>query len=112
MNVEYLKTFLVVAESENFTDAAKILHKTQPAISLQIKSLEDHYDCLLFERTKRKLILTQAGKIFQAYAEDILHKFNALDNEINKLLNNLFLLASSPHFLLNIKLLIINHFLL
>ena len=87
MNVEYLKTFLVVAESENFTDAAKILHKTQPAISLQIKSLEDHYDCLLFERTKRKLILTQAGKIFQAYAEDILHKFNALDNEINKLLN-------------------------
>jgi len=57
-----LKTFESVARLLNFTRAAEELHLSQPAISMQIKQLEDHAGMVLFEQIGKKTFLTQAGE--------------------------------------------------
>ena len=57
-----LRAFHHVALHGSFTRAAAALHVTQPAISDQIAKLEQHYDILLFNRTKRQITLTAAGR--------------------------------------------------
>ena len=57
-----LRAFHQVALAGSFTRAAEVLHVTQPAISDQIRKLEEQYDILLFNRTKRQVTLTWAGR--------------------------------------------------
>ena len=57
-----LKTFEAVARLLNYTRAAEELHLSQPAISMQIKQLEDHAGMALFEQIGKKTFLTQAGE--------------------------------------------------
>jgi len=57
-----LKTFEAVARLLNYTRAAEELHLSQPAISMQIKQLEDHAGMVLFEQIGKKTFLTQAGE--------------------------------------------------
>ena len=57
-----LRAFHQVALQGSFTRAAEVLHVTQPAISDQIRKLEEQYDILLFNRTKRQVTLTWAGQ--------------------------------------------------
>lgn len=64
LNFRQLKSFLVVAEKKSFTKAAKELFMTQPAISAQIKTLEEFLDIQLIERLDKKVILTEAGETF------------------------------------------------
>ena len=61
-------TFLKVAEYLNFTKAAEALYMTQPAVSQQIKQLEEEVDAKVFIRNKNGLILTQQGEIVLKYA--------------------------------------------
>ncbi|WP_290794554.1 LysR family transcriptional regulator, partial [Halomonas sp.] len=51
MDTELLRAFVTVAECEGFSAAGKVLHRTQSAVSLQIKRLEDQMGKALFERT-------------------------------------------------------------
>lgn len=74
-----LKYFLEVAKHENFSQAAKILHISQPALSKQISSLEKELKVKLFERTTRKVQLTQEGEFLY---NNLLHSFENINNTV------------------------------
>lgn len=67
-----LKSFIAIAETGTFSHAAANVGRTQSAVSLQIKKLEESLGCLLFERTSRSVKLTEQGEIFLGYAKQIL----------------------------------------
>lgn len=68
MDHRQLKTFLTVVDTGNITRAAEILHIVQPAISRQIKLLEEDLGTLLFERQRHGMVLTESGKLLVNYA--------------------------------------------
>jgi DNA-binding transcriptional LysR family regulator len=72
VELRYLKYFVTVAERQNFTRAAEELRVAQPAISQQIKSLEEELGVSLLHRTKRSVKLTAAGNAFLSEAKEIL----------------------------------------
>lgn len=63
----HLKTFRVVAEQLSFTQAAERLFLTQPAVTLQIKALEEELGLRLFDRTGHRIVLTPAGQVLRGY---------------------------------------------
>src|SRR5438309_110599 len=72
MEFNHLKSFVAVAKHSHLTRAAETLHLSQPALSGQIKSLEDSLGVLLFERLPSGMMLTASGKRLLPQAEDIL----------------------------------------
>lgn len=66
-----LKVFRTVAEKLNFTAAAETLFLTQPAVTLQIKTLEEELGVKLFDRSGGQVRLTEAGRLLLKYAEQI-----------------------------------------
>jgi len=72
MDTDLLRTFVTVAECEGFSAAARILNRTQSAVSLQIKRLEDRLGVGLLERSSRSVVLTSAGGRLLPYARRIL----------------------------------------
>lgn len=73
MNIHQLRVFYEVAKAGSFSAAAEKLHLTQPAVTWQIKGLEDSYDLKIFDRTGKKVLLTEEGKILFDYADRILN---------------------------------------
>ena len=67
-----LQVFYTVVKAGSFTKAAERLFMTQPAVTFQIKQLEEHFNTRLLERGHGKLKLTPAGEIVFAYAEKML----------------------------------------
>jgi DNA-binding transcriptional LysR family regulator len=67
-----LKSFVAIAETGTFGQAASMVNRTQSALSLQIKKLEQQLGCNLFDRTSRKVSLTPQGEIFLGYAKRII----------------------------------------
>ena len=65
MDFDQLETFLEVARSLSFSRAAEKRFRTQPAISSQIRALEEEVGAKLFDRSGGKVSLTSAGKTFQ-----------------------------------------------
>lgn len=82
MNYEKLKTFLVVAEKKSFSEAAKLLFVTQPTITAQIKALEEELGTKLFERTTKKVEMTQSATILLNYAREIIRLNDTAFKEI------------------------------
>jgi len=80
-----LKCFLEVTRTGNFTTASENLFITQPALSRIIKSLEDEIGAPLFIRTRKKLILTDAGRILKKHALKIENQLQQLDAELDKM---------------------------
>ena len=76
MNTTQLECFLTVADYLNFSRAAQHLRLTQPAVSHQVKTLEDELGVALFQRTSKKVRLTQEGHMFLQYAGKILQLSN------------------------------------
>jgi LysR family transcriptional regulator, low CO2-responsive transcriptional regulator len=72
MDFDQLETFLEVARHNSFSRAAEKRFRTQPAISSQIRALEEEVGARLFDRSGGKVALTGAGKVFQQYAEQAL----------------------------------------
>jgi len=72
MDFDQLETFLEVARHSSFSRAAERRFRTQPAISSQIRALEEEVGAKLFDRSGGKVALTGSGKIFQQYAEQTL----------------------------------------
>lgn len=71
MELAELKAFMAVAEQGSFSEAARSLHITQPAISKRIAGLEAELDCALFDRVGRQVILTEAGRSLLPRAQRI-----------------------------------------
>ena len=78
MDFDQLETFLEVARHASFSRAAERRFRTQPAISSQIRALEEEVGAKLFDRSGGKVALTGAGKIFQQYAEQMLETRKAM----------------------------------
>ncbi|CNI24481.1 LysR family transcriptional regulator [Yersinia frederiksenii] len=76
MNVRYVRYFLAVAEHQGFTRAAAALHVSQPALSQQIKLLEESLNTQLFDRSGRNIRLTDSGEVYLQYVR---RAFRALD---------------------------------
>ena len=72
MDFDQLETFLEVARLSSFSRAAEKRFRTQPAISSQIRSLEDEVGAKLLDRSGGKVSITESGKLFQRYAEETL----------------------------------------
>jgi len=69
---KHLQAFVAIVEEKSFTKAAGILFQTQPALSMQIKNLENALGFKLIERKDKDILLTDAGKIFYPEAKKIL----------------------------------------
>jgi DNA-binding transcriptional LysR family regulator len=82
MDFDQLQTFLEVARHASFSRAAEKRFRTQPAISSQIRAVEDEVGAKLFDRSGGKVCLTAAGKAFQKYAEEALEARNAMLNSL------------------------------
>ena len=78
MQIESLKMFCDLAETESFTRAAQINEVTQSAISQQISSLEGHYAAVMIERSKKRFRLTREGQILYEYSKRIIHHYQSL----------------------------------
>ena len=80
-----LQVFYTVARLLSFTKAAESLHMTQPAVTFQIRQLEEYFNTRLFDRTHNRISLTEAGEEVFAYAERIIGLYNEMDNQVRKL---------------------------
>jgi len=84
LNYHHLNYFWQVAKIGNLTKTAEILHVSQSALSSQIKQLEESVGNQLFTREKRRLVLTDVGKITFSYAESIFNLGNELEGILTK----------------------------
>jgi DNA-binding transcriptional LysR family regulator len=84
MELRHLRYFIAVAEQLHFRHAAEIVHVAQPALSNQIKQLEEEIGVTLFDRSRHKVRLTPAGKAFYEAAQAILKKTNEAVIEARK----------------------------
>lgn len=79
-----LRYFLAVAETGNFSKAAAKVNVTQPTLSVGIAKLEGEVGARLFERTTRRVSLTQAGSRFLAHARRITQEYEAAIREVSE----------------------------
>ncbi len=71
MEINYLKEFIVLAQTGNFLEAADILYSSQSTLSKHIKSMELELGASLFERTTRKVSISRFGQLLLPYAKQI-----------------------------------------
>lgn len=87
MDLDQLHTFLEIVRLKSFSKAAQTCYRTQPAISAQVRQLEQELNTTLFERLGTKISLTVAGRIFAEHAEQILALRRRAQDAINELEN-------------------------
>ena len=85
MDLDQLHTFLEIVRLKSFSKAAQTCFRTQPAISAQVRQLEQELNSSLFERLGTRIALTPAGRIFADYAEQILELRRRAQDAINEL---------------------------
>ena len=80
-----LQVFSTVARLLSFTKAADALHMTQPAVTFQIRQLEEHFNTRLFNRTHNRISLTVAGEMVRGYADQIMGLQIEMDDAVSEL---------------------------
>src|ERR1035437_4822028 len=85
MQIESLKVFCDLAETESFTKAAQINGVTQSAVSQQISSLERTFKSLLIERSKKKFRLTREGQVLYDFSKQRIQTFDTLHNKLQEI---------------------------
>jgi DNA-binding transcriptional LysR family regulator len=88
MDFDQLHTFLEIVRLKSFSKAAQTCYRTQPAISAQVRQLEQELRAELFERFGSRISLTTAGRIFAEYAEQILDLRRRVQDAIAELESN------------------------
>ena len=96
----HINYFLAVAEHGSFTRAASALHVSQPALSQQIRQLEESLGVPLFDRSGRTIRLTDAGEVWRQYASRALQELGAGKRAIHDVAD----LTRGSHFVPKIKL--------
>ncbi len=87
MQIESLKVFCDLTETESFTRAAQINGVTQSAVSQQISSLERQFKSLLIERSKKKFRLTREGQVLFEYSKQIIQTYEGLFSKLQEIKN-------------------------
>lgn len=85
MQIDSLKVFCDLAETESFTKAAQINMVTQSAVSQQISALERTFKSLLIERSKKKFRLTREGQVLYDYSKQIIQTYESLHSKLQEL---------------------------
>ncbi len=80
-----LQVFHTVARLLSFTKAAEVLHMTQPAVTFQVRQLEEQFNTRLFDRTHNRISLTEAGTRVYDYADKIFELYTAMENSVREL---------------------------
>lgn len=86
MNMNQLETFITISKTMSFRKAGEILNLTQPAVSAQIKSLEDEYQTVLIDRNQ-PVTLTDSGRVFLDHALKIVRTVEELKQKLADLEN-------------------------
>jgi DNA-binding transcriptional LysR family regulator len=82
-NIQSIKTFLAIAEAGSFAGAARAVYRTQSAVTMQVKALEQSLGMELFDRSRRPPILNDAGRAFAEKAKEVVQGFDRLFEEVN-----------------------------
>jgi len=85
MQIESLKVFCDLAETESFTKAAQINQVTQSAVSQQISALERQFKSLLIERSKKKFRLTREGQVLYDYSKQVIQIYDSLYSRLQEI---------------------------
>src|ERR1700755_2118671 len=85
MQIESLKVFCDLAETESFTKAAQINNVTQSAVSQQISSLERIFKSLLIERSKKRFRLTREGQVVYDFSKRIISTHDSLHSKLQEI---------------------------
>lgn len=85
MSDRRLQVFYTVARLLSFTKAAEELHMTQPAVTFQVRQLEEQFNTRLFDRTHNRISLTEAGKKVYECGERIFEIYAEMDNAVRQL---------------------------
>ncbi|MDD3608212.1 MAG: LysR family transcriptional regulator [Halothiobacillaceae bacterium] len=80
-----LKVFHTVARLLSFTKAAEALHMTQPAVTFQVRQLEEHFDTRLFDRTHNRVTLTDVGQVVYEISERIFELYDEMDRRVREM---------------------------
>ncbi len=80
-----LQVFHTVARLLSFTKAAESLHMTQPAVTFQVRQLEEYFNTRLFDRTHNRISLTEAGQRVYEYADRIFALYAEMENSVRDL---------------------------
>ncbi len=80
-----LQVFHTVARLLSFTKAADALHMTQPAVTFQVRQLEEYFNTRLFDRTHNRISLTEAGKQVYAHAGRIFQLYEEMESAVREL---------------------------
>jgi DNA-binding transcriptional LysR family regulator len=97
LNLDQLQTFATVVEQASFSGAARVLNLTQPAVSMQMKELEQRFGVLLVERTGRRVLATAAGR-------NLLQHVRAIERETEHALRTTALIYHMPPVLQKLRL--------
>jgi DNA-binding transcriptional LysR family regulator len=89
MQFESLKQFCDLAESQSFTQAARINGVTQSAVSQTISAIEKQFKALLIERSKKNFRLTSEGEVVYDFSKRILQNYNAIHSKMQELKNDI-----------------------
>lgn len=80
-----LQVFHTVARLLSFTKAAETLHMTQPAVTFQVRQLEEYFNTRLFDRTHNRISLTEAGSRVYEYADKIFVLYAEMENSVREM---------------------------
>jgi len=80
-----LQVFHTVARLLSFTKAAESLHMTQPAVTFQVRQLEEYFNTRLFDRTHNRISLTEAGARVYEYADKIFVLYAEMENSVREM---------------------------
>jgi DNA-binding transcriptional LysR family regulator len=80
-----LQVFHTVARLLSFTKAAETLHMTQPAVTFQVRQLEEYFNTRLFDRTHNRISLTEAGARVYEYADKIFELYAQMENAVREM---------------------------
>ena len=85
MQIESLKVYCDLVETESFTKTAQINQVTQSAVSQQISSLERLFKSLLIERSKKNFRLTREGQVLYEYSKQIIQSYDSLHCKVQEI---------------------------
>lgn len=85
MDIDQLRSLCFIAEEKSFSGAAQRMFITQPAISMQIKALEEEVGRVLLDRSKKEIYLTEEGEILYKHAKSVFNELEHANNEIDEL---------------------------